>query len=804
MLDQLLPLIKKPIRYTGGEYNITIKTDPVVRVGIVFPEIYEIGMSNTGIKIIYHLFNSIEGIQCERIFAPWPDFGERLIHEGIELYGLETKKPISEYDLLGFSLQTELCYTTVLYVLELARIPFRQAARDRRHPLLIAGGPAALNPAPLSDVFDAFVIGDGEDAVLEIGNILKDLPRENKNARLDAIARLAGVWVPSLHDGSTKVKRITTSRLDEKTLALPPLLPICDITHDRFSIEVMRGCTWGCRFCQAGYVNRPMRIRSEEDILNAAEKGIRQTGWEEISLLAFSILDYPDLLNLIRKLNETLRRKMINISLPAMRGELFSEDLGVLLQEIKKTGLTFAPETPSEHLRCRLNKSFSNERLISSINTAHRLGWKQVKLYFMVGLPFEQDRDIAEIDTLVNNILKAYPKGGIKISVNPFIPKPHTPFESMVFAPMEELREKINRIRKIKRRRIDVKYQSPEVAFIEAVLSKADRGIYPVIEDVYKNGGKFEEWREYFDYARWQQAFKAAGIDPSSYLNVAKPYPWDLVDCGVKKAFLEEELMKARDAVPTENCFYDHCVQCGACDGTVVRHSDKTEQYMSYGRYPRKRQSAIRYRVKYSVGEPFRYASHLDITRSIYRGLRRSDLPIQFTQGFSPVPKVSFCPPKSVGQVSKGDYFDMNLSAEYFGNISMDLNTRFPPGIRILDVRMIPSNSPSLSSSINVIYYDVSISRDAITKPMNFSDGALVYVDTKSGMKNIQEGLESLSYENDILTCGLRFGNRKLNLYELLSYLIDKPVEMARLYNATRTTMFIKKDGKLYTPMEVT
>jgi radical SAM family uncharacterized protein/radical SAM-linked protein len=804
MLDKVLPLIKKPIRYTGGEYNITIKTNPAVQVGIVFPELYEIGMSNTGIKILYHLLNGIDGIQCERIFAPWPDFGERLVHEGMDLYGLETKKAIHEYDLLGFSLQTELCYTTVLYVLELARIPFRRAARDGRHPLLIAGGPAVMNPAPLSEVFDAFVIGDGEDAILEIGSILKNIPQEQKEARLNALARLAGVWVPSLHGQGTEVKRNTTACLDEKSLPLPPLLPICDITHDRFSIEVMRGCTWGCRFCQAGYVNRPVRIRSEEDVLNAAEKGIRQTGWEEISLLAFSILDYPDLLNMIRKLNETLRRKMINISLPAMRGELFSEDLGILLKEIKKTGLTFAPETASEQLRRRLNKSFSNERLISSINTAHRLGWKQVKLYFMIGLPFEEDSDIAEIDTLVREILKAYPRGGVKISVSPFVPKPHTPFQSVGFAPMGELQEKISRIRKIKRRRVEVKYQSPEKAFIEAVLSKADADIYPVIETVYKNGGKLEEWREYFDYARWQQAFDSVGIDPARYLEAKESFPWDFIDSGVKKAFLEQEMMKARDAIPTENCLYEQCTQCGACDGTVIHHTRQTEQYMSYGRYPRKHQSAIRYRVKYSVGEPFRYASHLDITRSIYRALRRSDLPIQFTQGFSPVPKVSFCPPKSVGQISKGDYFDMNLSSEYFGNISMDLNTRFPPGIRILDVRMIPSNASSLSSSINVMYYEVSIPRDAILKSLEFENGTVAYVDTKSGMKNVPDGLESLNYENGILTCGLRFGNRKVNLYELLSYLVEKPVEMTRLYKATRTTMFIKKDGILFTPMEVT
>jgi radical SAM family uncharacterized protein/radical SAM-linked protein len=803
MLDKILPLVKKPIRYTGGEYNITVKKNPSILVGIVFPEVYEIGMSNLGIKIIHHAFNQIEGIQCERVFAPWPDFGEKLQHHDITLYGLETKQPMNEFDLLGFSLQSELSYTTILYLLDLAQIPFRAQSRDKRHPLLIAGGPAVLNPTPLSPLFDAFVIGDGEEVVAHIGRILKEIPREKKDERLKEIARLSGVWVPALHDKGAAITRNIISQLDERTCALPRILPICEITHDRFALEVMRGCTWGCRFCQAGYVNRPLRIRPEQDILKTVEKGVRQTGWEEISLLSFSILDYPNLLNLIRKLNEILQKKMVNISLPAMRGELFTEDLAMLLKEIKKTGLTFAPETASEELRRKLNKYFSNERLIESIHAAHRMGWKQVKLYFMIGLPFERSSDIDEISVLTDQMLKAHPKGGLKLSINPFIPKPHTAFESIPFAPLDELHEKIKRIKGIKRRRVEIKYQSPEVSYLEAILSRADEKIYDVIEQVYNKGGVFEEWREHFDYQRWIDAFDAVGIDPAQYLQAKDSYPWDFIDVGVNKEFLRKELERAREGTVTENCYYGACTNCGACDNQIKASPSKVEKYVSYGRYPKRKPRAIMYRVKYAIAESFRYASHRDITRTIYRTLRRSDLPVQFTQGFSPIPKVSFCPPKSVGQISKGDYFDFCLESEYLGNISMELNTRFPSGIRVLEVRAINSQVPSLSSSINMIYYDVDIPSEHLRNSVEISDEPPVFIKSRTGMKNASSCVDTISLKDSTLSCGLHFGDKSINIYELLSYLTDTSVELSKTYKVTRVAMFIKKDGILYSPMEV-
>ena len=803
MLDDILPLVRKPIRYTGGEYNITIKNEPAVHVGLVFPEIYELGMSNLGLKIIYHLFNREPGVQCERVYAPWPDFGDRLRERGLAPYGLETKRDIKDFDMLGFSLQNELCYTTVLYVLDLGGIPFRTVDRTDRHPILIAGGPATLNPRPMSPVFDAFVIGDGEPVIKDICRIFKDIPARRKDERLLALSQIRGIWVPRIHGREKSIRKLTVDSLDETSIPFPPILPICDITHDRYVIEAMRGCTWGCRFCQAGYANRPMRVRPESEILKAVERGIRETGWEEISLLSFSILDYPDLLNLIRKLNEILKKKMVSISLPAMRGELFTEDLAVLMKEIKKSGLTFAPETGSEDLRRRLNKSFSNERLISSISTAYRLGWKQVKMYFMIGLPFETDADIDEINRLTDSILKACPRGSIKLSLNAFVPKPHTPFESTEFAPIEELAAKIEKIKSTKRRRMEIKYQSPEVSYVEAVLSRADERIFDVIETVYRGGSKFEEWREGFDFSRWQSCFQTHSLDPQQYLLPKKHNPWDMIDVGIPKSFLDKEFQRSRLGVTTDNCFYRKCVKCGACGGDQPKHEESPEKYQSVPQERGAIDREVAYRVKYAIGEPFRYASHLDIARTIYRALRRSDLPVRYTQGFSPIPKVSFCPPKSVGQTSKGDFFDLYLNADYFGNISMELNSRFPAGIRVLDIRPIGHGTPSLSASINLIYYEVAIKQAELRQRLDPRSATPIYVDTRSGKKNVLAAVESITSSNGNMTCGLYWGKGQITIYDLLSFLTDLPSAETKKYKVTRTTMLIAKEGKLISPMEV-
>jgi radical SAM-linked protein len=396
-----------------------------------------------------------------------------------------------------------------------------------------------------------------------------------------------------------------------------------------------------------------------------------------------------------------------------------------------------------------------------------------------------------------------YPKGGIKLSVSSFIPKPHTPFESVRFLSIEELRSRIEMIKSLKKTRIDLNYQSPGVSFVEAFLSRGDEKIFPVIEEVYKTGGIFEEWREFFDFRRWEKAFEKTGVNPQLYLNEQTHRPWDFVDIGVKKEFLKAEYDRAEKGIITQNCYYAECSDCGVCDGNVVKIQQTEEKYLGYGRYPKRNPQSFIYRVKYSVGEDFRYASHLDITRTIYRALRRTDLPLSFTSGFSPIPKVSFGPPKSVGQISKADYFDFYLDSEYLGNISRDLNARFPPGIRILDVRAISHNTPSLSNSINLIYYEVFVPADKIRKPIDVFKDQPIYVNSKSRVKNLSETIESISFKEGILNCGLYYGEKYINIYELCSYLSETPLEQAKKFKVTRNLMFIKQGDLLYSPMEV-
>ncbi|MEO0108548.1 MAG: TIGR03960 family B12-binding radical SAM protein, partial [candidate division WOR-3 bacterium] len=574
-LDAILPLVTHPIRYTGGELNcISVPgEDKRIRVALLLPDVYEIGMSNYGLRILYALLNRRPDTICERAYTPWPDMANRLRTSGIPLYSLESRRPLNTFHILGFSLQSELTSTNLLYTLELAGVPLHNHERTERHPLVIAGGPCCANPLPLRDFIDCFVIGDGEDVIQEIVATYRDWNRSHRADLLAALAQLESVYVP-LVPARTPIRRRVKAVLSEAEFPFPPIVPIGEIIHDRLTLEIARGCCRGCRFCQAGVLNRPYRTRPQAELVRLAEKGIQASGWEEVSLLSLSALDYPGLLDLVDRLNSSLEKRRVAISLPSVRGEDFTPELAQALKKVHKTGLTFAPETASPRLRQMVNKDISEQKIIDSIQAAAQAGWTGVKLYFMIGLPGETDADVNEIGRFVEELGRIAKTWQVRFNLSPFVPKPHTPLQWCGFAPVAALAERLGRLRSgLRRRNVRAKWERPEVSCLQTALARGDTRLGPVIERAYRLGGIFQEWTEDFSFELWQRAFRDSGIDLDSYLRplpLDQPLPWDFIDVGVSKEHLRAEHDRAQAGLLTPDCRPSECWACGIvnCPGT--------------------------------------------------------------------------------------------------------------------------------------------------------------------------------------------------------------------------------------------
>ncbi len=808
-IREVLPLVTKPIRYTGGEYNALLRDPDSARVSwvLAMPEAYELGMSNYGLRILYSIINRIPDAACERCYAPWPDFGKALQERGLPLYALESKRPVSEFDILGLSLQSELSYTNVLYLLDLCRIPLRRSERSASYPLVVAGGPCTVNPLPMADFIDVFVIGDGEDPVREITGVLVNSSGCRRDELLAQLSRLEGLYVPSFTPPGTIVRRRLVDELKEEDFPFPPVVPICEITHDRLTIEMARGCTRGCRFCQAGMMNRPVRLRSQDSVVRLAERGIRASGWEEVSLLSLSALDYPNLPELVNKLNSRLKDRRVSISLPSTRGEDFSSELALSLQEVKKAGLTFAPETASEKLRGFVNKNISELRILESVRNALDAGWNGVKLYFMVGLPGETDADVDGIGRFVTEIGRLCKGRPVRFSLRPFVPKPHTPLQWAGFADVAETQAKINRVRDaITRRNVKAKWANPENSYVEALLARGDEKLGPVIEKVYRAGGVFQEWTEFFRFPLWVESCKALGVDPNDYHRERKPdehLPWEFINMGVSRGFLAREYEKAKAGEMTPDCASGECSNCGACENgrsekreartQKLEVTEKTEP--DYGRRPRAVQSfqelRTRFRIKYAVEEPYQFAAHLDRVRAFYRSLRRSELPIAYTKGFAPKPMLSFGPPLPVGLVSSGEYLDLFTAYHYTGNIVRDLGTFLPKGLRIVAAQPIAREHPSLGRIINLARYDVTL-------PKTFDGDFAELVERARGLTGVKNLLPSPE-RTVVLDLGIEAG---IKLFDALAGIFKISDIEARSLSVRRRDCLVAQNGRIRTPLE--
>lgn len=598
--DKILIQVQKPTRYTGGEINIC-KKDPSlvdIRFGFCFPDVYEVAMSHLGIKILYHTLNLREDTYCERVFAPWDDMEGLLRERDMKLFALESGDEVTDFDFLGFTLQYELSYSNVVNMIDLAGIPVYSKDRTLGMPFIIAGGPCAYNGEPIADFIDIFVIGEGEEVLDELIEAYKAWKKNGKKSRkefLEIAAGIEGIYVPSFYDveynedGTIKSftpnnpnakERITKRIMKDFDSAPTPeniIVPFGEIVHDRITLEVFRGCIRGCRFCQAGYIYRPVRERSAKRLTEIAGKLIDSTGYDEISLCSLSTSDYRELKELTDNLIDITESKKIGLSLPSLRIDNFSLELMEKVQKVRKSGITFAPEAGTQRLRDVINKNITEEDIKNSVRLLFAGGWTNVKLYFMIGLPTETDEDVSGISELAQSVLEVYfetPKEerakniNITVSTSSFVPKPFTAFQWEAQNSRDELIAKQDLLKSsIKSRKIRYNWHDNKTSYLEGVFARGDRRLSSVIYQAVKNGCKFDGWGEYFDFSKWEEAFKTCGIDPDFYNLRERSYdeilPWDFIDIGVTKEFLKKENEKAKLAKTTENC-REKCAGCGA------------------------------------------------------------------------------------------------------------------------------------------------------------------------------------------------------------------------------------------------
>ena len=596
--DDILYKVEKPSRYTGGELNEIVKnpSEVDIRFAFCFPDVYEVGMSHLGSRILYHTLNARQDTYCERAFAPWPDMEVQLRKNDIPLFTLETKDSLKEFDILGFTLQYEMSFTNILNMLNMSGITIRASERGEDEPIVMAGGPCAYNPEPLYDIVDFFEIGEGEEMMNDVLDVYKKYKGKGKKKEfLREISKIQGIYVPSLYDviynedntikefkpkyddvPKTIKKRIINNytKVDFPTNII---VPYSEIVHDRIVLEVFRGCTNGCRFCQAGMLYRPVREKKKEDLLELARELVKNTGYEEISLSSLSTCDYSDIKGLITDLMEEHEDNRVGVALPSIRVDAFSVDLLKDIQKVRKSGLTFAPEAGSQRMRDIINKGLTEDKILEAARSAFEAGWKTLKLYFMVGLPYEELEDCTGIGELAEKIVdeyKAVPKKkgdykGLRLTVSTsiLIPKPFTPFQWAPMARLQDVNEKINAVKgAIKSKCIVYNYHEQKTAIMESVFARGDRRLCDVLIKAFEKGAKFDGWGQYFNYRIWMEAMEECNLDVDFYAYRERTYdevlPWDFIDIGVNRKYLEVESEKAKKAELTQNC-RKGCTGCG-------------------------------------------------------------------------------------------------------------------------------------------------------------------------------------------------------------------------------------------------
>jgi radical SAM family uncharacterized protein/radical SAM-linked protein len=736
----LLPFIIKPGRFIGNEPGaICHPFENRVSIALSYPDLYDLGMSNLGLQILYHIINKSSNGRAERVFAVPEDAAAIMREKNIPLFSLESKTPLKNFDLLGFNSATELNYTNILDMLDLAGIPLQANDRSEDDPLIAVGGGCAFNPEPLADFADFFFLGDAEEGILEIIDCLgqnKDSSREDK---LLELSKIQGVYVPSFYrpeyndagkflllkklqpDVSLKIKARIVKEIKSEYYPIQPVVPLIEAVHDRLAVEIMRGCGHACRFCQATVLYKPARARKVDDILRQVQTSLEKTGYDEVTLLSLSSGDYKEIEDLVRRLAVKLKNKHIAISLPSLRITTLSLELADLITSNQKSGLTFAPEAGTERLRKVINKPLNEETLFEVLSEAFSKGWQTIKLYFMIGLPTESKEDLQGIADILNKLVrisdKYRGKRSFNITISTFCPKSHTSWQWERQISIEETEQKRDFLRKaVRNRNIRLKFHDPAVTWLEGVMGRGDRRLGKVIQKAYRLGARMDGWKETFDLSVWQKAFEEENLNPNIYLaerSTGDKFPWDHIEKGLSKESLLKDLAKSRGLLDIVKSLDKEEVE------TEVKAPQKKKEVkptITYGRAPKTIKASAdatvpqsRLRIQWGRSGLMRFLSHLDNMRVLERTFRRANLPISFSQGFRPHPKFSFGPPLTLGFTSEAEYIDIQLETPIQQYMVNSLTREFPSDFRLIGTKVVLGKTSSLASKLNLSVYQVEL-----------------------------------------------------------------------------------------------
>jgi radical SAM family uncharacterized protein/radical SAM-linked protein len=829
--EDFLPLVTKPGRYINSEINAVHKDHGQIktRICLFFPDVYEVGMSHLGLRILYHILNKRSDTVCERAFSPWPDYEERLRAANRPLTSLESNTPLREFDIIGFTLQYELSYSNILVGLDLAGIPLHAKDRSNVHPVIIAGGPCAVNPEPLSAFIDAFFIGEAEEAVTNLPELQQRF--RDRTAFLEALSREPGWHVPA--SGRKIVRRQIVADLERAPYPEAPLVPLMRPIHDRVTVEIARGCIRGCRFCQAGVIYRPYRERSAGRIKGLLEESLRCTGYDELSLASLSSGDHSEIQPLMQDLADRYRDARISLSLPSLRIGTLTPGMIRAVAGVRKTGFTLAPEAGTERLRRVINKPVSDSDLIDAARTIFSNGWNVMKLYFMIGLPTETDEDLDGIIRLAQELFSAGKSVSkrhlqLNITVSTFVPKPHTPFQWFGQATREEIRAKQAYLaRGLRKKGITVKPHDVETSLLEGAFARGDSGIGRVLEEAVRLGCRFDGWSESFDFKKWEQAFQACGLVAAAYANRSfdkkTPLPWDFIHTGVTNEFLRTEYDRACAAEITANC-RESCEACGmgCTDGGSPQlgkpaapreNSGQRADILPLQRADKEHLPGVRIRMKFSKTGRIRLLSHLDLMTLFQRAAARAGVPVAFSLGFNPHPRIAFGPALSVGMESESEFLDLEtiLFVEPLAAMHA-LNLALPAGIIVTEARIIPQKAPSLSGSISRYVYGVTAPQRYSGKLAELTEALLsrhtVMVVKDEKQKDIRACIETISVqsngEQQSIEITLKDQDQvKPRIQDVVAQLFAAGRDQMHLFGIVRRAMFYWDGKEWQNPMNV-